>query len=197
MNDRFRDRMRRERMDVILREASVLAADHGWGALRVEDIAQRVGVAKGTIYLDFKDKSELVVAASERSMNELLALLRAAVDDGVEGEGLNAALDLLSRLPVEQPHLTALIGWGRPEGAGEGTMAAVEGYLGELIRGAQAREAVPAEVDTEFAAQLLLAAVAVPAWSRIAITQGPEALLRQMELAVPAAASALGERTAR
>src|SRR5439155_16213097 len=72
MDERFRDRMRRERTDVILREAAGLASERGWVTLRVEDVARRAGIAKGTIYLDFKDKDELITAAIRRSMGELL-----------------------------------------------------------------------------------------------------------------------------
>ena len=67
MDERFRDRMRRERTDVILRETAGLASEQGWVTLRVEDVARRAGIAKGTIYLDFKDKDELITAAIRRS----------------------------------------------------------------------------------------------------------------------------------
>lgn len=44
------------RREAILDAALELFSDNGFAATRVEDIARRAGVAKGTIYLYFKDK---------------------------------------------------------------------------------------------------------------------------------------------
>jgi AcrR family transcriptional regulator len=173
--------MRRERTDVILREAAGLASEHGWTALRLEDVARRAGIAKGTIYLDFKDKDELITAAVRRSMDELLALMQQEVDGAEEHVRLDAALALLTRLPVERPDLAALLRWSGSEGpTPDDTLEQVERFLTRLIKRAQVLELVSSSFDPEFAAQAILAAATVPAWTRIATRKGPTALLAQL-----------------
>ena len=110
MDERFRDRMRRERSDLILRHTATLGAELGWDGFRVEDVAQRVGVAKGTIYLDFPDKENLVGAALSRCGAELLELLRQSVEP-VRGAGaqMSAALRFLAALVVDHPELSAYL----------------------------------------------------------------------------------------
>jgi AcrR family transcriptional regulator len=66
------------------RRAAILAAaldefcDKGFAAARVEDIALRAGVAKGTIYLNFKDKQALFEALIRSTLGGHLARLEAA-----------------------------------------------------------------------------------------------------------------------
>src|SRR5262245_47562099 len=48
-----------ERRQAIVDAALVEFSANGFAAARLEDIAARAGVAKGTIYLYFKDKEEL------------------------------------------------------------------------------------------------------------------------------------------
>ena len=181
MDERFRDRMRRERTDVILREAAGLASEHGWVALRVEDVARRAGIAKGTIYLDFKDKDELIGAAIRRSMGELLSLMQGAADGSQEGERLGAALGVLTHLPVERPDLAALLRCTHSGEAGShGALDDIEAFLIRVIQKAQGLGDVSPAVDPEFAAQSTLAAASIPSWSRIATKKGPDAVLSQL-----------------
>jgi AcrR family transcriptional regulator len=48
-----------ERQDHILRAALEVFSEHGFAATRLEDVAHRAGVAKGTLYLYFPDKEAL------------------------------------------------------------------------------------------------------------------------------------------
>ena len=190
MDERFRDRMRRERTDVILRETAGLASERGWVTLRVEDVARRAGIAKGTIYLDFKDKDELITAAIRRSMGELLALMQAAADGAEESDRLGATLGVLTHLPVEHPDLAALLRCTHSEETGaHGALDEIEGFLIGVIQKAQRLGDVSSTVDPEFAAQSTLAAASIPSWSRIATKRGPDALLSQLSFAPDAAHS--------
>ena len=79
---------RRERIvDVSMRHF----AEHGFRGARVEDIATEVGVAKGTVFLDFTNKEGLFLAAYQRAVSSLPAWLDAP-EDVVEG-GFWATLD--------------------------------------------------------------------------------------------------------
>ncbi len=68
-----------------------LFAEHGYRGGRVEDIANDVGVAKGTVFLDFSSKEGLFLAAYRRAVSSLPAWLDAP-EDVVEA-GFWATLD--------------------------------------------------------------------------------------------------------
>ena len=55
-------------------------AEHGYRGARVEDIATEVGVAKGTVFLDFTNKEGLFLAAYQRAVSMLPAWLDAPGD---------------------------------------------------------------------------------------------------------------------
>jgi AcrR family transcriptional regulator len=48
-----------ERQEKILKAALEVFSEHGFAAARLDDVAQRAGVAKGTLYLYFPDKETL------------------------------------------------------------------------------------------------------------------------------------------
>lgn len=72
-----------ERRTELLDAAAAIVAERGAGALTVEEVTARAGVAKGTFYLQFRTKDDLLVALRERLGREIL----------VEHERALAALD--------------------------------------------------------------------------------------------------------
>lgn len=64
------------RSDAILETAADLFGEFGYNAVRMEDIAVRAGVAKGTLYLYFKNKDDLFLALILRRMSDLLLEIR-------------------------------------------------------------------------------------------------------------------------
>jgi TetR/AcrR family fatty acid metabolism transcriptional regulator len=68
-----------DKRDAILRAATKVFAQNGYFQSQVADVARAAGVAAGTVYLYFKGKDDLLVSIFERSMNEVLAEGRAAV----------------------------------------------------------------------------------------------------------------------
>ena len=103
-----------ERRDRTLDAAMRHFAEHGYRGGRVEDIASDVGVAKGTVFLDFGSKEGLFLAAYQRAVSMLPAWLDAP--DDVTTEGFWATLDwwlehtedFVQRDPV--PNRIAVIG---------------------------------------------------------------------------------------
>jgi AcrR family transcriptional regulator len=80
--------LRRERtVDTAMRHF----AEHGYRGARVEDIASDVGVAKGTVFLDFGSKEGLFLAAYQRAVSMLPAWLDAP--DEVVADGFWVTLD--------------------------------------------------------------------------------------------------------
>jgi AcrR family transcriptional regulator len=101
---------RRER---ILESAMRHFAERGYRGTRVEDVANEVGVAKGTVFLDFGSKEGLFLEAFKRAVSMLPAWLDAPaeiVDQGfwaVLDWWLQRAEDLVTSDPV--PNRVALI----------------------------------------------------------------------------------------
>ena len=69
-----------DKRDLILRAATRVFAQNGVFQSQVADVARVAGVAAGTVYLYFKGKDDLLVSIFERSMSEVIAEGRAAVE---------------------------------------------------------------------------------------------------------------------
>lgn len=69
-----------DKRDAILRAATKVFAQNGFFQSQVADVARVAGVAAGTVYLYFKGKDDLLVSIFERSMSEVLAEGRAAIE---------------------------------------------------------------------------------------------------------------------
>ncbi|MEU6487926.1 TetR/AcrR family transcriptional regulator [Streptomyces sp. NPDC046887] len=94
-----RSSTRRQATRTKLYEAAVtLIAEQGFSATTVDEIAERAGVAKGTVYYNFKSKSELFEELLRHGVGLLTASLRQAADDTVAGGGTRVeALDAMIR----------------------------------------------------------------------------------------------------
>ena len=68
---------RLEIRDAILDATERLLARYGYRKMTVEDIAREVGVGKGTIYLHFPSKEEVVLSHVDRIVDRLKERLRA------------------------------------------------------------------------------------------------------------------------
>jgi len=79
------------RRDRILDAAMRHFADRGYRGTRVEDVAAEVGVAKGTVFLDFGSKEALFLEAFKRAVSLLPAWLDAPAD--IVEQGFWAVLD--------------------------------------------------------------------------------------------------------
>lgn len=77
----LKERQRQERETLILHAAADLMAERGYYEMSLDDIAARVGISKGTIYLHFASKEDLVLAFLEQGMGAFLGM----VDDVLSG----------------------------------------------------------------------------------------------------------------
>lgn len=68
----LKDRQREERERLILEAAEELLAEKGYHEMSIDEIAARVGVSKGTVYLHFPSKEELVLAYLSRGMRRFM-----------------------------------------------------------------------------------------------------------------------------
>lgn len=65
----------------ILEAAIHVFAEKGFHAARISDIAERAGVADGTIYLYFKHKEDILLSVFEEKMDELMSELSASLEN--------------------------------------------------------------------------------------------------------------------
>ena len=68
----LKERQRQEREALILQVAEEVLLEKGYHETSVDEIAARVGIAKGTVYLHFPSKEDLVVAIFSRDMQSFL-----------------------------------------------------------------------------------------------------------------------------
>jgi TetR/AcrR family transcriptional regulator, fatty acid metabolism regulator protein len=69
----LRERQREERAALILGAAQDVFADKGYYDASIDEIAARAGIAKGTVYLHFASKEDLLVALVEQQIIGFLA----------------------------------------------------------------------------------------------------------------------------
>jgi AcrR family transcriptional regulator len=81
----------------ILRAARQVIAGLGLGEASMERIAQGAGISKGTIYLYFQNKEQLLVRAVQQAFEELMARLQAAVSVAA-ASGTGAGVERLRAL---------------------------------------------------------------------------------------------------
>jgi len=81
---RIRDRVKLRRPREILAAAFDEFKQRGYAATRLEDVAKRIGVSKGTIYIYFQNKEELFRAVVKSVVTPTLDRIR-EVAEGFEG----------------------------------------------------------------------------------------------------------------
>lgn len=72
--------------DLILDAVDALLAKYGYKKMTMDDVAREVGIGKGTIYLHFVGKEELVLAHIDRIAERVLAGLRAIAASGAPAD---------------------------------------------------------------------------------------------------------------
>ena len=73
VGSRFRDRVRQWREQAILEAVAQLLADEGCVGLTMDDVARRVGIAKGSLYLHTNTRNALVSSLLDRWEEDVAA----------------------------------------------------------------------------------------------------------------------------
>ncbi|MFG1401726.1 TetR/AcrR family transcriptional regulator [Xanthobacter sediminis] len=96
---------RAERRRAILEAALAEFAAHGFAVTRLDDVARRAGVAKGTIYLYFSDKEALFRALVEENISSVLLDAGALVSrfPGTTRELLERLMALMADRVLDAP----------------------------------------------------------------------------------------------
>lgn len=92
----LKERQRQEREALILQVAEEVLLEKGYYETSIDEIAARVGIAKGTVYLHFPSKEDLVIAIFARDMRSFLQNIDEAVETKPTSQAkLEAILHLL------------------------------------------------------------------------------------------------------
>src|SRR5438270_13684813 len=78
----LKEKQRHEREELIIQAAEEVLQEKGYYETSMDEIAARVGIAKGTIYTHFPGKEELVLAIFKRDMQAFLQ----GIDGVIEAE---------------------------------------------------------------------------------------------------------------
>ncbi len=94
----LKERQRQEREFLIMKAAGDLLVVRGYHETSLDDIAARVGISKGTIYLHFASKEDLVLALLKQGTDSFMQ----GLDDILTGSGspsekLGAILDMAEK----------------------------------------------------------------------------------------------------
>ncbi|MEV1287341.1 TetR family transcriptional regulator [Micromonospora sp. NPDC049679] len=76
---RYRDAARQQLRDAIVDATRELTINAGWDAVRMGDVAARVGVSRQTVYNEFGNKSGLADALAQREVDRFLTGVGAAL----------------------------------------------------------------------------------------------------------------------
>ncbi|MFE0487957.1 TetR/AcrR family transcriptional regulator [Streptomyces griseoaurantiacus] len=166
---------RREATRQKLYEAAVtLIAEQGFSATTVDEIAERAGVAKGTVYYNFASKSVLFEELLRHGVGLLTASLQEAAErTGREGGRTVDALDAMVRAGLEfiarYPAFTQLYVaelW-RTNRAWQPTLMVVRrqvvAVIEDVLRTGVARGELSGEIDVSLTAAALVGMVLVAA----------------------------------
>ncbi len=92
----LKEKQRQEREALILQVAEEVLMEKGYYETSIDEIAARVGIAKGTVYLHFPSKEDLVVAIFERDIQNITEHVEATISsDWTAREKMEAILQLL------------------------------------------------------------------------------------------------------
>lgn len=77
---RFRDQQKAQTRAKVLEAARAMIVEHGFEAATIRDIARRAGVATGSVFTTFADKTELLLEVIFSRYDALLSEIRAATE---------------------------------------------------------------------------------------------------------------------
>ncbi|HXX79318.1 MAG TPA: TetR/AcrR family transcriptional regulator [Ktedonobacteraceae bacterium] len=92
----LKEKQRQEREALILQAAEEVLLEKGYHETSIDEIAARVGIAKGTVYLHFPSKEDLVIAIFEHEMQQLLQYIDSTMNSQLSAWGkIEAIFDVM------------------------------------------------------------------------------------------------------
>src|SRR5207302_4640782 len=75
----LKERQRKEREDLILQVTQDILFEQGYHQMSMDEIASRVGIAKGTLYLHFQHKGDLATELFARRLHSFQEMVEQAM----------------------------------------------------------------------------------------------------------------------
>jgi TetR/AcrR family transcriptional regulator, fatty acid metabolism regulator protein len=92
----LKERQRKEREQLILQAAMDLLIEKGYHETSMEEIASRVGISKGAVYLHFSSKEDLIAALFDRGIQSCIVMLDEQLSHGgTPGEKVSQIIEML------------------------------------------------------------------------------------------------------
>jgi AcrR family transcriptional regulator len=162
----FKERVKQERELEIVQVAREVFAEQGYEKASIDEIAERVGIGKGTVYLHFSNKEAIMCAVMRQGTRDVVEQCRkqtAAQHTTVEK--LKAVLRVLTEHRYGSERLVRAISSEFPGFLVQKEKAAAISELSDLVTGliqqGQAEGALRPNVDPRLGAVALLALVFV------------------------------------
>ena len=111
-------REKKEKRDAIIHAAWALIRHYGYGKTTIDDIARKAGVGKGTVYLYFRSKTDIMLALTDLTNRRItLELERIASQKKPPEERLRACVvyrlmtlfDLVNRYPHSEDVIASML----------------------------------------------------------------------------------------
>jgi AcrR family transcriptional regulator len=189
------------RYDAIIAAARALAGESGLRAVQIAPVAERAGVAAGTVYRYFPSKEDLVAAVvSDTAMRAVAAVRAAAAAAAGELSGLAAALMAFGTLILRARRLAFAMLAEVPDGAEAGSLTFRRNMGDEfvaLIEAAIGGGHLPEQPPAVMAAAILGAMVESLVGPLASMPSGPDAERAAVQHMVLFVLRALGVSDAR
>lgn len=72
-----------DKKSLILESAEKLFIEKGYYSAKIEDIARNAGIAKGTVYIYFKDKESIYISLLEKKLAELTSFIGNVINEEI------------------------------------------------------------------------------------------------------------------
>lgn len=162
------------RKEEIVVKAAELFQEKGFGATSVQDIADRVGILKGSLYHYIHSKEEILFLIIDRTHRRFLELIRIVDEqDGTPLEKLRSLID--GHVHIATQHVVEALVYYQDFGSlgGRRRKVIVEQrnlyahYIRDLITQAQAEGDLPAELSPNLAEIAIVSLLTtIPRWYR-------------------------------
>jgi TetR/AcrR family fatty acid metabolism transcriptional regulator len=189
----LKERQRLEREDLILQAAEEVFVEKGYNNASMDEIAARVGIAKGTLYLHFACKEDMVVALLERK----LQAFKATIENISNGEGtardkLTAILRIMY-IDVLKSHYRLLYSFynssempqllHEKKARASDLFAQISGLVSLLVEEGKAGGDFDPSVPTEVTVSIFFSLLPPPVYKRLVIEGSlqPEELTKYIE----------------
>ncbi len=183
----LKEMQRQERTGLILQAAYDVLVEKGYYEASMDEIAARVGISKGTLYLHFKSKEDLIFLLIEQETDKFLALIDPIMtaNSSVRSRLEQILLESYTRIQNGRPFLLALRSIGLNKGVisdrleQQAGMAGLIERLTRLFEEGQQRGELEATIPTAIMVSLFLRLMEVYSLDQAEIHHvSPESLLQ-------------------